>query len=106
MARVRYSSSVLEIRTYCDGIPASGFRFINQQGGPFSGYGIEIYSTFLTSAWVWLYLIAGTLIRMIALTSGGLRAFQYCFNIEKHPLRALGVVSMLPVGLLAGILLA
>ena len=68
------------------------------QGLTFSGFlafvGIFIYSTFLTSVWVWLYALSGFLVKGIAASRKGLHFLKRHLNLEEHPLRSMGFVLM------------
>ncbi len=71
------------------------------EGLTFSGnasfFGVWIYSTFLTSVWLWLYALSGFLVKTIARSRKGLHFLQEHLNIEEHPLRSMGFVLMLLV---------
>ena len=71
------------------------------QGLTFSGNnastGIFIYSTFLTSVWLWLYALSGFLVKAISRSRKGLQFLQRHLNLEEHPLRSMGFVLMLLV---------
>ena len=71
------------------------------QGLTFSGtesfLGIFIYSTFLTSVWLWLYALSGFLVKAFARSRKGLHFLQKHLNVEEHPLRSMGFVLMLLV---------
>ena len=59
--------------------------------------GVVIYTTYFTSVWVWLYMIAVPLAR----TRGMLYPLRRVVEIEKAPFRAVGVVAFLPPFLLS-----
>ncbi len=56
---------------------------------------IPFLTTFLTSAWAWLYFVAQFLMRLSAPLRRSLGFLQYALPIEHRPLRAVGVVMAL-----------
>lgn len=60
----------------------------------FMSMGIYVYSTYLTSLWLWLYSLSGGLVRALGASGISLKKF---LDIDKHPLRSLGFVSMMLV---------
>ena len=58
------------------------------------GYPLKIFfvTTFFTSFWLWGYLWAGFLIRIINLSKSGISFFTNYLDIEKKPFRSLGFV--------------
>jgi hypothetical protein len=56
-----------------------------------------IYSTFLTSAWIWLYVLSGVVIRLVGKFYMSLGIARKFLNIEEKPLQSIGFVSMLIV---------
>lgn len=68
----------------------AGLQFESPAGTlNYDATGIYIYSTFLTSVWVWIYLIGGFVLRL--LVGLGLSA-------PREPLRAMGVIVVLVFG--------
>ena len=83
------SSTVKEIaETFWQGLTFSGLDALG---------GIFIYTTFLTSVWLWLYALSGFLVKAIARSRKGLHFLQRHLNLEEHPLRSMGFVLMLLV---------
>jgi len=72
-------------------IMLSGLTLIDNPIGPF------IYSTYLTSIWIWLYVLSGVFIRLLRKFSGSLEIARNLLNIEEKPLQSIGFVSMLIV---------
>ena len=68
----------------------SGFRFWRGDEG--SEYGIYLYTTFVSSVWVWLYAAGGLAVRTCALFGVGLDRFRRLLDIKNHPLRSIGFV--------------
>jgi hypothetical protein len=58
--------------------------------------GIYLYSTFLTSLWVWIYLVTGTAIRLVGLLPLGRPAAR---AVEAAPLHVLGMFAALAFSL-------
>jgi hypothetical protein len=52
-----------------------------------------IYPAFFTSIWVWLYAGSGFLLRAARRFDIGFAWFNRKFDIEKHPLSAIGLVA-------------
>ena len=78
----------------------SGLRFndgIDLMVGEIPSPGIWLYSTFLVSAWAWLYLISSLILRFAATMGGVWRFVRSWVDIEKQPFMALGAVSILIV---------
>ena len=65
--------------------------------------GIWFYSTFLTSAWIWLYAMSGTLVRATSRIGGGLDSAKRTLNIAEEPVRVVGFAVMLLVSALFAI---
>lgn len=55
--------------------------------------GIFLYSTFVTSVWVWLTALGWGAIRLVAKAPPLLRAMQYMLPIEERPMRSIGEVA-------------
>ncbi len=63
-------------------------------------FGIFIYSTYLTSVWLWLYILSAFGIRILSFSSYFLRFMKGTLDIEEKPLRSMGFVAMLLVTIL------
>jgi hypothetical protein len=64
--------------------------------------GVWFYSTFLTSLWIWLYALSGTLTRMSPRLANRLDWARSVLNVDEDPIRALGfVVVLILTGLFA-----
>ncbi len=61
--------------------------------------GIFLWSTFLTSAWIWLYVLGGLTVKTLAFVRVGLDHFKRTFDIEHKPLRSIGMVCNLGITL-------
>ena len=76
--------------------------FIEEVGVGYSGISILsvfFYSTYFTSMWLWLYLLAGALSRLVV---GGLATIQWTkrfVNIDEKPILSIGTMSILLVSL-------
>lgn len=57
-------------------------------------WGIFFYSTFFTAVWVWLYAGAGGLLRLAAALGFTLHRLCGVLDIERKPLRSLGMVCI------------
>ena len=53
-------------------------------------YGLFFYTTFLTSTWLWIYSLCGTLVAIVHRLFGRDAAIFKWFDFEKHPLKSLG----------------
>jgi len=80
-------------------------------------YAIPVWTTFFTTAWVWLYFIAQFLMRLAIPLRRTLSFLQYALPVRERPLRAVGQVMalmafvgycvvMLPASTLSGGVLA
>ena len=54
---------------------------------------IFLYSTFLTSAWLWLYAGSAIIVKLVHKTGKGLKGLQWLFKTEEKPFRTLGFAS-------------
>lgn len=57
------------------------------------------YSAFFTSLWLWLYALSVLVSRALVKANAGVGFLLNLTDVEEHPLRALGFVSILPVSL-------
>jgi len=62
-------------------------------------WGIFFYSAFFTSVWLWLYALAGGLVKFGHYADIGIRGFKKTFDVENKPLRSLGFVSNVAITL-------
>lgn len=62
--------------------------------------GVPFYSTFTTSAWIWLYLASSGLIRLALYLARGISWTKTILNIDEKPLKSMGFVSCLLVSVL------
>jgi hypothetical protein len=76
--------------------PGSGPPAVRILGIP---WGIFFYSTFFTSVWVWLYAVAGGLLRLASYLGLVLRGLRGILDIQNKPLRSIGMVSNLLITL-------
>ncbi len=60
-------------------------------------FAIPIYSTFFTSIWIWLFCLSSVVIKGISLTGVSIRWAGKFFDIDKKPLRSLGLIGMIIV---------
>lgn len=51
------------------------------------------YSAFFTSAWVWLYVSSGIVVKLLNRIGIGLRLFMSVLNIREHPITSLGLIA-------------
>ncbi len=85
-----------------DDLIANSVEFVFEMAGFDSPVSIFFYSTFLTSVWIWLYLLGLGVLRFLQGFAWGTRFLHSNLNIEDKPLRAIGFVSMvLIVGMFA-----
>jgi hypothetical protein len=54
----------------------------------------SILTTYLTSVWLWLYVISGFAAKAIAALRSGVRTAGNVLDIDKQPLRSIGFVAM------------
>ncbi len=57
--------------------------------------GIWFYSAFFTSVWVWMYVLSGSVVRLMEYLGIGVDRFKVVLDIENKPLRSLGFVSII-----------
>lgn len=73
----------------------AGLRFEGPPGTlHWDAAGIYIYSTFITSLWVWIYLAAGFTVRAVYLVRGGQEVDAKTAE-RRAPVRTLGIVAVL-----------
>jgi len=76
----------------------------NQNTAVFMGTGpifsICFYTSFFTSVWIWLYVLAGMLVKVGDRFNILLSRFRKMFDVNKKPLSSLGFVSMLIITIL------
>ena len=66
----------------------------------FSSGAVLFYSSFFTSIWIWLYVLASFLVKTAEYLSTGVSIFRRILNIEqKHVFISLGWVAILFVSL-------
>jgi len=63
-------------------------------------WGVFFYTTYTTSAWLWIYIVTGVGIRVLVRSSRILAVLQHSLDFKKKPVRALGFVSMIVVTLI------
>ena len=63
-------------------------------------FGIIIYTTYLTSAWIWLYAITIILVK----TRGVMRPFRKILPVKKRPFRSVGMAVFFPSIVIAVVL--
>jgi hypothetical protein len=56
-----------------------------------------VYSTYLTSVWIWIYVLSGVVLRLIRKFNWTLGITRKFLNIEEKPLQSIGFISMLIV---------
>ena len=55
--------------------------------------GVAIYTTYVSSVWVWLYMMSV----LLMLARGIMSLLRNILNVEAYPFRSLGVVMFLPM---------
>ena len=55
--------------------------------------GVHLYSTFFTSAWLWLYALSGVLARALLSFGHGAVFLRDHLNVEERPLSTMGLVA-------------
>ena len=55
-------------------------------------FGIFIYSTYLTSVWIWLYLISGIAVRVMYKVRGMPLFLDQHLKLDEHPLSIMGAM--------------
>jgi hypothetical protein len=80
------------------GINWSAGMILEDRSGRISDFGfnfstLTIYPAFLTSIWLWLYAGSGFLLKAVRRFDIGLEWFNRRFDIEKKPLRSIGLVA-------------
>lgn len=58
------------------------------------------YSAFFTSAWVWLYVSSGIVVKLVNRIGIGLRMFTSILNIREHPIMSLGLIACVLITIL------
>lgn len=56
--------------------------------------GIFFYSTFLTSLWLWLFVLSSLIVRIAGRLNTGMKWFTETFDVESKPLRSIGIVAI------------
>jgi len=69
-------------------------------------YGIFFYSAFLTSVWVWLYVVGGLVIKALKNMFKGWTRLTPFLDLETKPLTAIGRVAAVLVGFAYAIIIA
>lgn len=67
--------------------------------GDFS-VGVFFYSTFFTSVWLWLYILAGLIVKLINLVEKGFSSLKLLLDIEQKPISSIGMVASILVTIL------
>ncbi len=62
-------------------------------------FGIFFYSTFFTSVWVWLYVLANIVVRLSRITDCSWGVLTYLVNIDDKPILSLGTISIVLITL-------
>ena len=77
------------------------FQIITQDLFRVTPYDLNInvyfFSTFSTSAWIWLFIGSGLIIRLLTAIGLSFRKIGTLFDVEKKPLRSMGFVSVVLV---------
>lgn len=53
----------------------------------------SLYTTFFTSFWVWIYILSILVVQISFRAEPLVKFFQWALNIDKHPIRVIGVVA-------------
>ena len=79
--------------------PSIGFT---QTPGPSAAlpFGLYFYSAFFTSLWLWLYVTAALIARVLIRADSRLRALLRLTDWEAHPLKVIGAVSTVLLSLM------
>jgi hypothetical protein len=65
---------------------------------PLSAFGgLLLWVSMLPSIWLWLYVIASLLARLMAKSAPLLRFLLYFLDIDKHPIRSIGFIAAILV---------
>ena len=73
---------------------------LNSRDSDGAAFGVFIYTTYLTSVWIWLYMMSVLLMR----SEGIMKPLRYILPIHERPFRAVGIVAFIPPIVLAVIL--
>jgi len=76
-------------------LPGMVLSFPLREGASWEG--VFFYSTFFTSAWIWLFLISGLIVRVAGRVGGVFNKMLSMLNVEEQPIRSLGFVGMMVV---------
>ena len=68
-----------------------------QEGNATPIIGIFLYSTFLTSVWVWLYFLGGIVIKIVEYIGLGTAKLRRWLDVENQPMRAIGYMCIIIV---------
>ncbi|MFC1791310.1 adenylate/guanylate cyclase domain-containing protein, partial [Gemmatimonadota bacterium] len=76
--------------------------FLNWEGETARGsvampLGIFYYSAFMTSIWIWLYLLAWIVARGLLSVGGGISFLLRVTDVERYPIRSMGYVSVMVI---------
>ena len=70
----------------------------------FLSFGVFLYSTFFTSAWLWLYAGGIFFIRLLARMGPVLRFLKWLLPIDEKPMRAIGTATFIPAIAVSGLI--
>lgn len=56
--------------------------------------GIWFYAAFFTSVWVWLYVLSGSVVRLLEYLGVGINRLKFVLDVENKPLRSIGFISI------------
>jgi hypothetical protein len=57
------------------------------------GFAVFLYSTLLTSVWIWLYVLGGSLYRITDWSRSGVHWMSWMLDIKKQPIRSIGFIA-------------
>lgn len=57
-------------------------------------WGIFFYSTYMTSLWIWLYVLGGTICRLVDWARIGVYRIYWMFDFNKRPIESIGFISV------------
>jgi hypothetical protein len=81
------------------GAPADDLRLLKQTANYYPTANMFIAMS-VSSAWIWLYVVAGGILRIMHRLDIGFRWFNSTFDIEKKPFQSIGLVASALVALL------
>ena len=91
------NSEMMPVSELIDAMQKEAYRFlvgVIRFEQPVTSGGLSFYSTFVTSAWLWLYVLAGLFVKVARYFGLTLSGFRWLLNFEKAPILSTSVIAM------------